>query len=109
MNGAQAVHNFGMAPLADGMGLFIATPSYNGEMTFGVTSTREILPDIRFFVECIDESFAELRDLSNPEKPKKKAAAKKPRKKTTRAKTKRKATAKKKTVRKTTAAKKSAK
>ena len=47
-------------PLADGMGLFIATPSYNGEMTFSIISTREILPDIGFFRECIDASFKEL-------------------------------------------------
>jgi hypothetical protein len=42
------------------MGLFIATPSYNGEMTFSIISAREILPDIEFFRECIDASFEEL-------------------------------------------------
>ena len=49
-----------MAPLADGMGLFIATPSYNGEMTFNIISDREMLPDIEFFRECLEESFEEL-------------------------------------------------
>lgn len=61
MNGAKMLHSFGMAPLANGMGLFIATPSYNGEMTFNVTSTRDIMPDIDFFVECLRESFIDLR------------------------------------------------
>jgi WS/DGAT/MGAT family acyltransferase len=60
MNGAILLHTFGMAPLADGMGLFIATPSYNGEMTFSVISAREIMPDIEFFRECLDRSFEEL-------------------------------------------------
>jgi WS/DGAT/MGAT family acyltransferase len=60
MNGAKLLHTFGMAPLADGMGLFIATPSYNGEMTFSIISAREIMPDIEFFRECLDRSFEEL-------------------------------------------------
>ena len=57
MNGALQVSNYAMAPLNEGMGLFIATPSYNGEITFGVTSTREILPDISFFVSCLGGAF----------------------------------------------------
>ena len=60
MNGARQVGSYGMAPLADGMGLFIGTPSYNGKMSFTITSTREILPDIRFFVECLEASLQEL-------------------------------------------------
>ncbi len=71
MNGARQVATYGMAPLADGMGLFIATPSYNGQMTFAVTSTRDALPDIRFFVECIDKSMAELKRATRPVKKKK--------------------------------------
>ena len=57
MHGALQISNYGMAPLNNGMGLFIATPSYNGEITFGVTSTREILPDISFFVTCLNGAF----------------------------------------------------
>lgn len=83
MNGAKGVYNFGMAPLADGMGLFIATPSYNGVISFGVTSTREILPDIRFFIECLEASLGELlkavdrEDQAKQTPPKKKASKKK--------------------------------
>ncbi|MCG8370129.1 MAG: wax ester/triacylglycerol synthase family O-acyltransferase [Proteobacteria bacterium] len=61
MNGAKQVATYGIAPLADGMGLFIATPSYNGNITFNVTSTRETLPDIDFFVKCIRKSHNQLR------------------------------------------------
>ncbi len=60
MNGARQVATYGIAPLVDGMGLFIATPSYNGKITFNVTSTRETMPDIHFFVECIEASLAAL-------------------------------------------------
>jgi diacylglycerol O-acyltransferase / wax synthase len=64
MNGARVWGSFGLAPLADGMGLFIATPSYDGKISFNVISTREIMPDIRFFVECIEASLAELKSAA---------------------------------------------
>ncbi len=77
MNGALQVGHFGMAPLVNGMGLFIATPSYNGKVSFNVTSTREVLPDIDFFVTCLKESLAELTAATMPEKPAKKKRARK--------------------------------
>lgn len=61
LQGAEQVGAFGMSPLADGMGLFIATPSYNGKISFNVTSTREAMPDIRFFIACLNEALEELR------------------------------------------------
>lgn len=60
MNGAQQVGSYGLAPLANGMGLFIGTPSYNGRMSFNIISSRELMPDIRFFAECIARSLQEL-------------------------------------------------
>ena len=47
------------------MGLFIGTPSYDGEMSFNVISTREILPDIEFFMQCIQDSVDELKLLAD--------------------------------------------
>ena len=78
MNGARQVGVFGMAPLANGMGLFVATPSYNGQIFFNVTSTREVMPDIQFFVECLQKSLDELKAAAAPKKKasKKKAAKK---------------------------------
>jgi WS/DGAT/MGAT family acyltransferase len=58
--GAQLVQQHGMAPLANNMGLFVATPSYNGRIAFSIVCERSIMPDIAFFRECIDESFADL-------------------------------------------------
>lgn len=65
MNGARLLHTYGLAPLADGMGLFIATPSYNGEMSFSIISAREIMPDIEFFRECLEQSFNELLEAAS--------------------------------------------
>ena len=74
MNGAKLTHQYGMAPLGNGMGLFIATPSYNGTMSFAVTTDRNIMPDIEFFRECLQKAFEELQEA----KPAK--TAKKPKK-----------------------------
>ncbi|MFQ6006738.1 MAG: wax ester/triacylglycerol synthase family O-acyltransferase [Woeseia sp.] len=63
--GAKMLQSFGMAPLANGMGLFIATPSYNGQISFSVTSTREIMPDIGFFMECLRDSLQDSIQASN--------------------------------------------
>jgi len=81
MNGAKQIATYGITPLVDGMGLFIATPSYNGNITFNVTSTRETLPDIEFFIECIEASHAELTKATRKKPaPRKSAAAKKKKK-----------------------------
>ncbi|MEL6875466.1 MAG: WS/DGAT domain-containing protein, partial [Pseudomonadota bacterium] len=61
MTGAKLTHQYGLAPLAHGMGLFIATPSYNGTISFSIISDRKIMPDIEFFRECLQKSFEELR------------------------------------------------
>lgn len=90
--GARLVQQHGLAPLANNMGLFVATPSYNGRIAFSLVSERAIMPDIAFFRECIDDSFADLMAAdTKAEKPKAatakpkaaprpKAAAKKPKK-----------------------------
>ncbi|MFT5571375.1 MAG: diacylglycerol O-acyltransferase [Cryomorphaceae bacterium] len=78
MNGAKLINQMGLGPLADRMGLFIAVTSYNGSMTFAATSCRRTMPDIEFFIQCLDDSFAELKQAA-ASLPKKKAklAAKK--------------------------------
>ena len=44
------------------MGLFIATPSYNGTISFSIISDRKMMPDIEFFRECLQRAFDELKD-----------------------------------------------
>ena len=102
MNGALQVGAYGLAPLVHGMGLFIATPSYNGEITFNVTSTRELMPDVEFFVDCIT---AEVEALKKATQPEPKAAKKKTKKKKKKAASKKKVASKKASTRKKAAAK----
>jgi diacylglycerol O-acyltransferase len=64
MNGAKLTHQYGLAPLAHGMGLFIATPSYNGTISFSIISDRKMMPDVEFFRECLQRAFDELRDAT---------------------------------------------
>ncbi|MEX1668090.1 wax ester/triacylglycerol synthase family O-acyltransferase [Zhongshania guokunii] len=60
--GHQLESMFGLPPLGEGMGLFIATPSYNGSLYFNVISTENILPDIEYFMTCIQASFADYQE-----------------------------------------------
>ena len=54
-----------MVPLADAMGLFLVTLSYNGKMSFSITSSDNIILDLAFFTECLTLAFNELKDLTN--------------------------------------------
>lgn len=86
MAGAKITHQFAMAPLAHNMGLFIATPSYDGRISFNITSERSIMPDIAFFRECIEGSFQELlaaKPRPEPVQERSDATATAPRKKAT--------------------------
>jgi len=81
VNGAEQIAAYGMAPLVNGMGLFIATPSYNGQISFNVTSTRELIPDMRFFISCLNKSLSELKratKLTKKKPTRKKSTKKKP-------------------------------
>jgi diacylglycerol O-acyltransferase len=73
-NGALQVAHYGMAPIVNGMGLFIATPSYNGQMSFNVTSTSDVIPDMRFFINCLTKSLSELKRAAKPVKKRRKAS-----------------------------------
>ncbi len=64
MNGARCVGALGLGPLADRMGLFIAVTSYNGEISFNATSCRRTMPDVDFFMDCVRESFSELKEAA---------------------------------------------
>lgn len=82
MNGAKMTHQYGLGPLGNGMGLFIATPSYNGSMSFSVVSDRKIMPDVDFFRECLSDAFSALlsapikKGLNRPTKIKKRSKSK---------------------------------
>ncbi|WP_435202593.1 wax ester/triacylglycerol synthase family O-acyltransferase [Qipengyuania sp. 902] len=78
-SGARLESQMGLVCLTDGMGLGHVVQSYTDEATISFTACRELLPDPDFYIECIVESFEELRDAAKApaEAPAKKPAAKK--------------------------------
>ncbi len=66
MAGARCSHQFGLAPLGNGMGLFIAVGSYDGKLTFNIISDRKIIPDMAFFRECLQRSHEEMLAATGP-------------------------------------------
>jgi diacylglycerol O-acyltransferase / wax synthase len=70
MAGALATHQYAMAPLTHNMGLFIATPSYHGRISFNITSDRKLMPDVAFFRECVEAAYQELAAAAAKSAPK---------------------------------------
>jgi WS/DGAT/MGAT family acyltransferase len=59
--GARLVANYGLGPIQDGLGLIHPIFSYCGRITVAFTACRAMLPDPRFYEECLRASFDELR------------------------------------------------
>jgi WS/DGAT/MGAT family acyltransferase len=59
--GARLVANYGLGPIQDGLGLIHPIFSYCGGITIAFTACRAMLPDPRFYEDCLRESFEELR------------------------------------------------
>jgi WS/DGAT/MGAT family acyltransferase len=115
-NGALHIRGWGLGPVIDGNGLFHSVGSYCGELTIGVTSCREMMPDPARYAELLYESFEELKaafPMGRREEKKAPAASAARAKKTKASKALKKKSASKKAVRKTaskkTARKKTAK
>jgi diacylglycerol O-acyltransferase len=62
--GARLVGCAGFGPIMDSMGLFHAVMSCDGRISIAVNACREMLPDPGFYAECIEESYAELREAT---------------------------------------------
>jgi len=63
-SGARLESMMGLLCLTDGMGLGHVVQSYTDEATISFTACRELLPDPEFYVQCIEDSFNELRDAA---------------------------------------------
>lgn len=59
--GAQVLSYAGFGPINDFIGLFHTITGMDFEVTVSVTSCREILGDVTHYVECLEQSFDELR------------------------------------------------
>jgi WS/DGAT/MGAT family acyltransferase len=62
--GALMTISTGCTPLANGAGLAHSVNSYVGDFGINITACRELLPDIEFYAECIQESFADLLEAA---------------------------------------------
>ncbi len=62
--GAEVVESYGMAPIGAGAGMFIATPSYNGKLSFNLTTTRQIMPDTPVFIGYLRDALDELKEAA---------------------------------------------
>jgi WS/DGAT/MGAT family acyltransferase len=62
MNGARLVRQFGMGPVAHGMGLFIAAIGHDGRIGLSLTADPELVPDLRRLRGHVEAALAELRD-----------------------------------------------
>ncbi|QQS27394.1 MAG: wax ester/triacylglycerol synthase family O-acyltransferase [Sphingobacteriales bacterium] len=62
MNGSRMLKNLAIAPLIDGLGLIITVFSYAGNVSIGLTSCREIMPDIKHFAGMFLTSLSELEN-----------------------------------------------
>jgi hypothetical protein len=56
--------SFGFGMLSANIGLFNAIGSYNQVLTIGATTDPTQMPDVWFYADCLNESFAELRDAA---------------------------------------------
>jgi len=59
--GHKLVHLYPLGPLSANIGLFVAILSYNQTLTVGATIDPKQVPDGWRFVDCLQESFDELR------------------------------------------------
>jgi len=64
--GAKMIHLMGIGPVVDMSGLFHAVFSYASEISISFTACREMLPDPAFYIECIGESYSDLRHAVFP-------------------------------------------
>jgi len=62
--GARLVRYHGLGTLTSGVGLYHTVFSCNDTLTISAVADREQLPDPAFYRECLEESFAEIRDLA---------------------------------------------
>ena len=73
--GSRMVANFGLGPIAHGLGLFQPVIGYNGQITVSAISCREMMPDPTFYCDGLSEVFEDLKKAAmkptaHPAKPK---------------------------------------
>jgi WS/DGAT/MGAT family acyltransferase len=64
LNGRELLEWCPMGPVSNGIGLFVATLTYNQALTFGFTVDAKLVPDVWRFAGFMAESFAELQQAA---------------------------------------------
>lgn len=59
--GSRMVANYGLGPIAHGVGLFQPVIGYNGQITVSAISCREMMPDPEFYCDTLTETFEDLK------------------------------------------------
>jgi diacylglycerol O-acyltransferase len=64
LGGRKLIGWYPLGLLASDIGLFNAILSYNQVLTIGATVDPKLMPDVWFYMSCLKESFAELREAA---------------------------------------------
>jgi WS/DGAT/MGAT family acyltransferase len=59
--GCKMLSLYGMGPPSGGLGLFQVVFSYNGKISIGAVSCRDMMPDPTFYRQCLQQAYDELR------------------------------------------------
>ena len=54
----------GLGPIMDGIGLFHAVMSCNGKLSIAVNACREMLPDPKYYAQCMSAAYDGLRSAT---------------------------------------------
>ncbi|MGZ5405623.1 MAG: WS/DGAT/MGAT family O-acyltransferase [Nocardioides sp.] len=76
--GARMVETYPVHPLLPGHALAIGVTSYDGQVFYGITADRDLLPDVELLGQCFIEALDELLDTASGARPKVPRGRKKP-------------------------------
>ncbi len=76
--GARMLETYPVHPLLPGHALAIGVTSYDGQVFYGITADRDLLPDVELLGQCVTEALDELLDTASGQRAKVPRGRKKP-------------------------------
>ena len=67
--GARMLESYPLHPLVPGHGLAIGVTSYDGQVFYGITADRDLVPDADVLGQCLTEALEELSDTASDARP----------------------------------------
>jgi len=80
-SGARMLETYPVPPLLPDHALAIGVTSYDGQVFYGITADRDLLPDVELLGQCLTEALDELLDTASGTRPKVPRGRKRPAKK----------------------------